>query len=410
MAPSRNNKRVAASAPADEPPSKKLAATLKKNGVTQASYKNITEAISHPMAGDLPENCRNMLLAGLPHSLCVASDLRQEVQNLGVIMIGEVVSTIRENMQKALDDENAKVAGAEASKNELVEKLQTAQKTLQDSQATVAERDQELQNASDVVVKAKAQLAKHEDEQKAGDVAFVAAQSDKESLETGMNGSFHKLKAGDFEEGQAQEHYEALVPCMAKLNLDASLISAAKSVLLKSASARGAFDLTVLEELDRSFQAKIADISATLANEQPAAEARAKAVSDSKWALEDVDAKQKECSGNLVAAKEAEKDAAAAVKSATAAVDNHLPQVKAATQLRDEKKIELEAFTQSTMCSFTQLKDRLSAKRLKEMKAAEAAEAAEAAARAAAETDVKAAAQGAISIEAEQTSEPPAEA
>jgi hypothetical protein len=313
-------------------------------------------------------------------------------------------------MQKALDDENAKVAGAEASKAELLEKLQVTQKTLQDSQSTLAEREQELQKASDVMVKAKAELAKHEEEQKAGDVAFVAAQSDREALESGMDGSFHKLKAGDFEEGQAQEHYETLLPCMAKLNLDASLIGAAKSVLLKSASARGAFDGTVLEELDRSFQAKIADISATLANEQPAAEARAKAVLDSKSALEDVDAKLKECSGNLVAAKEAQKEAAAAVKSATAAVDDYQPQFKAATELRDEKKQELEAFTQTTMCSFTQLKDRLSAKRLKEMKAAEAAEAAEAAARAAVETDVKAAPQDAMSMEAEQASEPPTQA
>eukprot|EP00930_Biecheleria_cincta_P061033 TRINITY_DN465_c0_g1_i1.p1 TRINITY_DN465_c0_g1~~TRINITY_DN465_c0_g1_i1.p1 ORF type:complete len:430 (+),score=158.61 TRINITY_DN465_c0_g1_i1:64-1290(+) len=408
MAPSRNNKRAAVSAPAEEPPSKKLAATLKKNGVTQTNYKIIADAISHPMAGDLPENCRNMLVAGLPHSLCVASDLRQDVQKLAVAMIGEVVSTILENMQKALDDENAKVAAAEASKAELLEKLQAAQKTLQDSQATVAEREQELQNASDVVVKANAQLAKHEEEQKAGDVAFVAAQSDKEALETGMNGSFAKLKAGDFEEGQAQELYEALLPCMAKLTLDASLISAAKSVLLKSASARGAFDGTVLEELDRSFQAKIADISVTLGNEQPAKDARTKAVLESKSALDDVEAELKQCSSNLVAAKDAEKEAAAAVKSATAAVDDYQPQFKAATELRDEKKHELEAFTETTMGSFTQLKDRLSAKKLKEMKAAEAAEAA---AKAAEETDTKAAAaQDATPMEAEQTAEVPAEA
>eukprot|EP00931_Biecheleriopsis_adriatica_P039524 TRINITY_DN225_c0_g1_i1.p1 TRINITY_DN225_c0_g1~~TRINITY_DN225_c0_g1_i1.p1 ORF type:complete len:446 (-),score=195.29 TRINITY_DN225_c0_g1_i1:128-1465(-) len=388
MAPSRNSKRAASSAPAGEPlpkksavdeMTKKAAPVLKKHGVTQASYKQIAEALMHPMASYLPEECRSMLLAGIPQSLCVPSDLRQELQNLAVNMMGEVICKIVENLQQALDAENTKVLSEENAKAELDEKLNVAESNLKDTQAAVSERDADLQASSEAVLTAKAALIKREEEQKAGDAELVATQASKAELDEAVTGVFQTLKAGAWEDAeQAKQHFQAMAPLAVKIAVDESLKTAMQSVLLKKPEQRGPFDATVIDELDKCFQAKIGELTQILDAGKPASEARAAAVAEAKAALEAAESKQKECSNNILAAKETQKEAAANVKAAKAAVADFEPSFKAATELRDEKQKELQTFVDIGQTAFNQMKDRLSAKKLKEIAAAEAAAKAEA--------------------------------
>ncbi|CAK8991291.1 unnamed protein product [Durusdinium trenchii] len=58
------------------PEEQKIATVLKKLHVTQQSFKLLSEALHHPLS-DLPEDCRQMLLAGLPFSVCVFQDERR---------------------------------------------------------------------------------------------------------------------------------------------------------------------------------------------------------------------------------------------------------------------------------------------------------------------------------------------
>lgn len=85
MAPARSGKRQA-TGHVEEPPHKKVAPLLKKHGVTQAIFKQMVEVLQHPLASHLTEDCKEMILAMLPHSLCVPSDLREEVQDSAVKM------------------------------------------------------------------------------------------------------------------------------------------------------------------------------------------------------------------------------------------------------------------------------------------------------------------------------------
>merc|ERR550525_509351 len=114
-------------------------------------------------------------------------------------------------------------------------------------------------------------------------------------------------------------------------------------------------------------------MDALLASEKPASEVRASAVANAKATLESADAKQKECSANVISAKDAEKEAAAGVKAAEKAVADYQPEFKAATELRDEKKQELDSFAETTVGCFEKLKERFSAKKMREIKAAEEA-------------------------------------
>jgi trimeric autotransporter adhesin len=377
MAPKRGTKRAPSPVHTQEPPNKKIAAALKKHSVTQATYHILVDALSHPLTG-LPDQCTKMLLAMLPQSLCVPVDERQEYQQLGVRMIEEVIHKLQEALQKAVDSENEKVAGAEAHQDALAKAVIAADEALAVSQATTAERQSELTTASEAVVAAQTKLTKAEEDQRIGDADLVSARSDKEVLEAALEGDFQMLKSGAYEAGNANTHFNSIKSLFGKLSMDESLKSAGPGALMKNPAERGGFDNTVVAAFEDSFKTKIASLEEVLSSAKPASDARASAVVSSRQEHEEAEEKQKEASNALLAAKESQKEAAAALKAAKAAVTANKPEYKAATELRDEKKAELDTFVDSTISTFNTLKDKISAKKQRELAAAEAQAAEEA--------------------------------
>eukprot|EP00933_Yihiella_yeosuensis_P066774 TRINITY_DN7122_c0_g1_i2.p1 TRINITY_DN7122_c0_g1~~TRINITY_DN7122_c0_g1_i2.p1 ORF type:complete len:501 (+),score=231.17 TRINITY_DN7122_c0_g1_i2:70-1503(+) len=423
MAPKRNVKRAAGAAVAEEPPLKKLhtsvTAALKKYGVTQATYRQIEEILTHPTAvATIPEASRAMLIAGLPHSLCVASDDRQEHQEIIVTMLGEVVTKVLEGLQAALDAENEKVSGVETSKAGLEEKVTSTEAALEDAKKAVTDCEAELSSSSEAAVSAKAELAKCQEEQQLGDASLVTAKSEKEVLESAYKGCFDKLKVGGWEAiEEAQTLFQELLPFMKTIAMDESLKTATESTLMKKPESRGSFDSTCIDELDKCFQVKIAELEGILATGQPASEARATAVTNASAALQAAEAAQETASEKLLAAKATQKDTAAELKTAKAAVVDYQPEYQKATEIRDQEQQKLQLFVEVNMGTFEQLKSRISARKQREIKAAEAAAAAAAAAEvaeaeakaaaeaAAAEAEAKAAAEAAEAAEAKAPAE-----
>eukprot|EP00441_Pelagodinium_beii_P034533 CAMPEP_0197634208 /NCGR_PEP_ID=MMETSP1338-20131121/10370_1 /TAXON_ID=43686 ORGANISM="Pelagodinium beii, Strain RCC1491" /NCGR_SAMPLE_ID=MMETSP1338 /ASSEMBLY_ACC=CAM_ASM_000754 /LENGTH=78 /DNA_ID=CAMNT_0043206029 /DNA_START=18 /DNA_END=250 /DNA_ORIENTATION=+ len=77
MAPKRGSKRAAeASIEADN--AKKLQTVLKQKAVSKSTFDGLVEAIQHPMASDLNEATRKMLIAMLPHGLLSPGEERGE--------------------------------------------------------------------------------------------------------------------------------------------------------------------------------------------------------------------------------------------------------------------------------------------------------------------------------------------
>eukprot|EP00933_Yihiella_yeosuensis_P062012 TRINITY_DN64926_c0_g1_i1.p1 TRINITY_DN64926_c0_g1~~TRINITY_DN64926_c0_g1_i1.p1 ORF type:complete len:421 (-),score=195.82 TRINITY_DN64926_c0_g1_i1:163-1425(-) len=412
MAPkTRSGGKRASTAPhSEEPPAKKLATTLKKHGVTQASYKVILEALSNPLL-DVPEQCRKMLIAMAPQSICVPVDERQEFQEIGVQMISDAMTKLQGALQKAVDEENEKVAGAESTKGELETNVAAAEGALNAAQEATAAKTTALATASEGVVASGKALAAAEEEQRNGDAGLVVAKSDKEALEAALAENFAKLKAGECEEGQTQTLFIALRNLMGKVTMDESLKSAVPGALTKQPSARGGFDHTVIDEFEKAFKTKIAELEASLASAQPDSEARAQAVAAAMEAKEAAAKAQQEASADLLAAKETQKEATAALKAAKAAVTANKPEYTAATSHRDEKQAELDAYVDQQMAMLATLKEKISAKKLRAQAAEAAAEAAaqaakeaeeaEAAAAAAAEAEAAAAPAEAATAEAE---------
>jgi len=383
-------KRTAEAAPAEEPASKRLAATLKKHGVSQPLYKHVVEIFEHPLAEHLSQDSREMLLAVLPHSLCVPSDERQEFQETAVQMMSQLMSQILATMQASLDAENEKVAGSEAKKAELEEKIQATEASLSEAQAVTAAHQAELNVACSATQSACAELTKAKEVQKEGGDAQTSAQADKDALEAALAGDFEKLKSGDVGDAPTETLYQDLEPLLLKLDLDTSLRSATKPALLKDPAGRGLFDGKVVDELERSFAAKIAELSSKIAEGQPACEARAAVVTQAEGKVAAAEAVQKSAAEVLAASRAAQKEAQASVKTAKAHLIEYKPEYKKATEARDQQQEQVQTFMDVNVASFNVLVAKISAKKKKAMAAAVAAAAAAVAAAAAAEAEVEA--------------------
>lgn len=393
MAPARNGKRQA-SAHVEEPPHKKVAPVLKKYGVTQAAFKQMVEVLQHPLAGHLTEDCKQMILAMLPHSLCVPSDQREEVQNLAVKMFEEVVASVEGHLKEALEAEKSKVKTITDSKEQLLSDVSKAQEQLKDAEKDLEQKNQELTASSQAVVAAKTFLSKKEEEQTTGDASLLQTEADKTELQKAFEGVFLMVEAGESTDSAAQ--LKVFESAMKKLTMEESLKMAILPVLQKPPAERGGFDATVLSEFQNIFEAKLRELSEMLQQGAPERQARQLCVDQARAQLEEAKTKQKECSGELLASKQKQKEATSALKEVEASVASYEATLKAAMDVQDEKQKDVDSFVETTMKGFTNLKERVSLKRQKEL-AAEA----KAAIEAEAEAKAAPAAEGAVEDAAE---------
>lgn len=186
---------------------------------------------------------------------------------------------------------------------------------------------------------------------------------------------------------------------MLKLVLDASLRSATKPALLNLPEGRGRFDSMVVEELEKSFAAKIEELSNVIVNGQPASEARAAVVTEAESKVAEAEAVQKAAAEALAIARAAQKEAQASAKAAKASLTEYKPEYKKATESRDQQQEQVQTFMDVNVASFDMLTSKISSKKKKAI-AAEAAEA-EAAAKAVDESESPAKIEEAAEVGAE---------
>jgi len=334
---------------------------LKKHGVTQAIFKQMVEVLQHPLASHLTEDCKEMILAMLPHSLCVPSDLREDVQNSAVKMFEEVVASVEANLKEALEAEKGKVKTIIDSKEQLLSEVSKAQEQLKDAEKDLEEKNHELTASSQAVVAAKTSLSKKEEEQKTGDASLLQTEADKAELQKAFEGVFLMVEAGESTDSAAQ--LKVFESAMKKLTMEDSLKMAILPVLQKPPAERGGFDATVISEFQSIFEAKLRDLSEMLQQGAPERQARQLCVDQARAQLEEAETKQK---------------ATSALKEVEASVASYEATLKAAMDVQDEKQKDLDGFVETTMKGFTNLKERVSVKRQKELAAEAKAKAIEA--------------------------------
>lgn len=366
MAP-RGSKRAATQDPVGQPAAKKI-----PQGVAKSNFKAVVDLLEHPLAYGFPENCRKMLTAMLPTSLCVASDERHPHQAMVVDMVGDVTEEVESRMKTSIDTAAARLTELESSRPEFDRQKSEAEAKLAVALADVDARRLEFSDASAQVAEAKALLSEKQQALKAVEAPLKPIRKEKESLETMMSTDFN---LAEWEAGKMKKRCNAVVSFAKKLSFDASLISSLPGSLSKKPDERTSFDGMVLQQFEAGVLEKVQQLSATLETGSISSADCVAAVAEAQSEFE----KRKEVSDAaaaiLQAAQSDHRENVANLKAATDAVENYEPEVEKAKNLHDEKVEELKVFQEWNVFCYKSMKDRVSAKRSKEL--AELAELAE---------------------------------
>jgi len=369
MAPKKNAKRVIQVPEEEEPPAKKLQVTLKRHGVDQKLYKRLADVFSHPAAANLTQDCKEMCLAMMPFSICAASDERNELQQAAVELLEKVISQCLAGMQDSLEAEAEKLRAMDVEKAQLEEALRGCEAALKDAQANTSQGKAALAKAGEACLTAKANLKAAKDAETAQQLTTSAAADDKEKLQEVLSstGSFARLKNGDFEEGEVDKLYKLLEPVvLQKLRTDSSLKTAMRCTLVKRPADRGPFDALLLQELEKAFADRIAALDADLAAAGPLAGSLKAAVETAAADLESATTSEQEADRTASTLRSAETAPAAALAAAKAAFAEFTPKHAQASCKRSFEQKQLQNFVDLNVAAFHELRDRKSAKLLKE--------------------------------------------
>merc|ERR1719343_468961 len=342
MAPKKTAKRGGA----------KVAELAAKKARVDPHLAGVVEALEQ--ATDLPEGCRKMLLACIPHCFSAPPEERHASQAEATRMIGEVIQGVETALRKAADDESAKVVEVEASKSGLQAALTQAEAALAAAAEEVQAKTATLEEATAAVQSAKASVRDAEGAQRAGDVELLQAQQSKATLEKGIESDFQAIVEGL---GEPEEHFRALLPLLSGLGLDESLMSALPSTCKKAAAERGSFDAMVLEQLGARLREQSASLARVVEEATPAAQARASAVEAAQAEFHKAEEAEKRAVEDLEVARAGQQAATAGAAAAKERVDAFEPEYTQATQERDAKAGALENFRLYNVACFEQLRD-----------------------------------------------------
>jgi len=339
-----------------------------KKAKQNEEFKPVIEAIQ---AAELSDSCRAMLLSFVPACLDTPRESRDSLQNLAVDLLSKFFDSRRAEMKKAIEEESEKLVAWETGAGELDAKVAKAQQELTEvGEAKHEEKKKELATASQAMVASKAAASDAKEAQKSGDATYEDAVAEKKAVEAIVTTNLPSLKEGQWAADTAQGQIDGIMPLAKKLKLDASLVSAMPSSLIKAPADRGPFDQMVIQQLEEVLQAKSISLAEQIEAEGPAVKERAAAVEQAQKAADEAKLRQQQAASAVFEAQAVVKDLQTALGEAKAEKESYGPKFKAATQVRDSKTKELEVFETVSLVCFEKLRERAAEPAMEPEKAA----------------------------------------
>jgi chromosome segregation ATPase len=305
-------------------------------------------------SADLPEPCKAMLLAMLPHSLCVPKDLRTEPQSRAVGMLGEVYDAIELKLKNAAEAEGAKVKEIEASKDTIDAALSEAESRHSATTATVESCKATLAQCFGTTNERKLAVAAAEQAEREGNAAVLIVEEEHQGLKCALDEHLKVLKDGSWEIGSAKRHLDALLPLATKLS-DESLVTALPSTCIKPPADRSTFDNMVIQQLEATLTEKLTKLSADIETEKPAKAQRAAEVATAQQIFKEAEDAQHKASADTTSALSAQKDTLAVLELAKSDMAAFKPTLRKAKELADEAQAEVDLFQDNCRQHFSHL-------------------------------------------------------
>jgi len=292
---------------------------------------------------DLPEPCKAMLVAMLPHSLCVPQDLRSDQQARAVDMVGEVFDSIELKLKTTAESESAKVTEIESSKEGVDVALVEAETRYSTTTATVESCKATLAQCFGTANERKAAMAVEEESERVGNAPGLVVEAEHRELQSALQEHLKVLKEGSWETGSAKRHLDALLPLAVKLT-DESLVTALPSTCIKPPGDRSTFDNMVIEQLEASLTARLTQLTTDIEIAKPAKAHRAEEVEKARHMFKEAEDAQQTASEATTVALNAQKDALAVLELAKKDVAAFKPMLRKAKEVADGAQAELELF------------------------------------------------------------------
>mmetsp|Transcript_120128 Transcript_120128/g.218374 ORF Transcript_120128/g.218374 Transcript_120128/m.218374 type:complete len:379 (-) Transcript_120128:173-1309(-) len=334
------------------------AAKIEKAPKADPMLAGIFDAVSR---ADLPEQCKQMMMAIVPGSLGVAADQRHDAQEAVIGMIERMFEEIKAKMTAGIEEQKGLMAAAESKKENSAEAVAEVQSRLAVSEASSTEK-MKLLEAADSVVKEKLEfLGAAKNRQAEGDKAWAPVKTEKEQYENADKAEFKFLLEGEpREEDEVKKQYDVVKPLFDKLGLDVSLAASVFTAISKAPSARGEFDNMVAEQLTKEWKDKMAKLEEELTAGAPAKAERAEEVQAAQGEVEKAQAEQSGAKAEHTVAKEALAAVTNELQVSQADLSNSEVELKKASQALDMKVAELHQFEAYNVECFTTLKNKTS--------------------------------------------------
>merc|ERR1712048_324777 len=203
---------------------------------------------------------------------------------------------------------------------------------------------------------AKIALREKKEAQQAGDIAAEEATKLKSELDKVLEVDLKAVVEGEL----ADAHYKSLEPFFGDLILDDSLKTALPITCVKPKAERGHFDNMVIDELQKCFSKKAAELSQTVAEAIPRKAERDAAVEAAETHVKGAQDLEHTAAEELASAKDFASKASEAVKLAEANVAAYEPERLKAVDEKDAKAAILENFKQYNLGCFELFRDQAS--------------------------------------------------
>jgi len=311
--------------------------------------------IEHPLA-ELSDECRKMLKAIVPWSICVPIESRDQSQISCIKMLTEVHEQVQRSMQEAIDAEEFKVADIENNGASFTERLRYAEDECTEAKQIVDDRTKDLAEISESLFSARKGVTEAKSEQAVGDADLNKIRNQQSEFENALENSLRPLKGSEWKDEDGPGLLKVLLAAANKLSLEDSLKSALSNSGLKRD--RGPFDVMVFDQLEESLQTKIEALSQEAAPLLSSASERATKVQIKEAELEQFTNKQRDAANELSRVQAEHKktaDNVATIKHDSATFEPTLAKAKAVLK---KKQDELQSFKDFNIAIFDMFLER----------------------------------------------------
>lgn len=326
-------------------------ASPKKKGRVDPAFAGIISTLQE--TDDLSDKCREMLIAMVTPSLSTYKSERHSMQQMGVEMIEEKLLDHKQKLAAAVEKAKKDLADLEGSKTSLSSNLDGAKALAEEKKNASDAANTAHQEAKAAVKEAEKALAASKTAQKKGDANAVKTEKEKAAMQSAYDEHFKAPM-----DANEAPHHDDLKPFIESLGLEDSLTKALPSSCAKAKEQRGNFDDVVIGELGKALEKKLAELTASIANEATAVEERKAAITSAEATLEARRAAEWTAGAAREAAADAKKEADNAVTKANEDWTTFEPRVQEATATLAAHEATRIDFDEGPLKDFNNLKDK----------------------------------------------------